>query len=44
MGGYNTFCEVLSFDKRTLIVPAHRRGSNNISAPWRANGSDWCAC
>ncbi len=21
MGGYNTFCEVLSFDKRTLIVP-----------------------
>jgi predicted glycosyltransferase len=21
MGGYNTFCEALSFDKRTLIVP-----------------------
>jgi predicted glycosyltransferase len=21
MGGYNTFCEVLSLDKRTLIVP-----------------------
>lgn len=21
MGGYNTFCEVLSFDKRTVIVP-----------------------
>ncbi|MFQ5954292.1 MAG: glycosyltransferase family protein [Kiloniellales bacterium] len=21
MGGYNTFCEVLSFDKRTLMVP-----------------------
>jgi predicted glycosyltransferase len=21
MGGYNTFCEVLSFDKRALIVP-----------------------
>jgi predicted glycosyltransferase len=21
MGGYNTFCEILSFDKRTLIVP-----------------------
>jgi predicted glycosyltransferase len=24
MGGYNTFCEVLSFDKRTLIVPRTR--------------------
>ncbi len=23
MGGYNTFCEVLSFDKRALIVPRH---------------------
>ena len=23
MGGYNTFCEVLSFDKRGLIVPRH---------------------
>ena len=22
MGGYNTFCEILSFDKRALIVPA----------------------
>src|SRR3546814_10098252 len=21
MGGYNTFCEVLSFDKRALVVP-----------------------
>ena len=21
MGGYNTFCEVLSFDKRALLVP-----------------------
>jgi predicted glycosyltransferase len=23
MGGYNTFCEILSFDKRGLIVPRH---------------------
>jgi predicted glycosyltransferase len=23
MGGYNTFCEVLSFDKRALLVPRH---------------------
>src|SRR6202012_5394467 len=21
MGGYNTFCEILSFDKRALLVP-----------------------
>ena len=21
MGGYNTFCEILSFDKRAIIVP-----------------------
>jgi predicted glycosyltransferase len=24
MGGYNTFCEILSFDKRALIVPRMR--------------------
>jgi len=24
MGGYNTFCEILSFDKRALIVPRKR--------------------
>ena len=24
MGGYNTFCEILSFDKRALIVPRTR--------------------
>ena len=23
MGGYNTFCEILSFDKRALVVPRH---------------------
>jgi predicted glycosyltransferase len=23
MGGYNTFCEILSFDKRALMVPRH---------------------
>ena len=23
MGGYNTFCEILSFDKWALIVPRH---------------------
>ena len=21
MGGYNTFCEIMSFDKRTLLIP-----------------------
>lgn len=24
MGGYNTFCEILSFDKRALVVPRRR--------------------
>jgi predicted glycosyltransferase len=24
MGGYNTFCEILSFDKRALLVPRSR--------------------
>lgn len=24
MGGYNTFCEILSFDKRALVVPRTR--------------------
>jgi predicted glycosyltransferase len=24
MGGYNTFCEILSFDKRALIIPRTR--------------------
>jgi len=24
MGGYNTFCEILSFDKRALLVPRNR--------------------
>ena len=24
MGGYNTFCEILSFDKRALIVPREK--------------------
>ena len=24
MGGYNTFCEILSFDKRAIIVPRTR--------------------
>jgi predicted glycosyltransferase len=24
MGGYNTFCEILSFDKRAIVVPRTR--------------------
>ncbi|MDA0654562.1 MAG: hypothetical protein O3C09_04095, partial [Proteobacteria bacterium] len=34
MGGYNTFCEILSFDKRALIVPRTRpRLEQFIRAP-----------
>ncbi|MGH6620426.1 MAG: glycosyltransferase family protein [Alphaproteobacteria bacterium] len=49
MGGYNTFCEVLSFDKPALIVPreqprqeqrirAERASSLGLAAVLRANG------
>ncbi|WP_375463296.1 glycosyltransferase family protein [uncultured Methylobacterium sp.] len=33
MGGYNTFCEILSFDKRALLVPrTHPRREQRIRA------------
>src|SRR3546814_14028958 len=33
MGGYNTFCEILSFDKRAIIVPrTHPRLDQYIRA------------
>jgi predicted glycosyltransferase len=33
MGGYNTFCEILSFDKRALIIPrTHPRREQFIRA------------
>src|SRR3546814_1653062 len=33
MGGYNTFCEILSFDKRAIIVPrTHPRLEQYIRA------------
>ncbi len=32
MGGYNTFCEIVSFDKRALIVPRTRRAWNSSCA------------
>jgi predicted glycosyltransferase len=44
MGGYNTFCEILSFDKRALIVPRTRRAWSSISAPRAPPNSGWCAC
>ena len=38
MGGYNTFCEILSFDKRSLIVPRTRpRREQLIRARHAAN-------
>ncbi len=35
MGGYNTFCEVLSFDKRAVIVPPAAQGT--AAPPGRRN-------
>jgi len=32
MGGYNTMCEVLSFEKHALIVPRVNRNPNMIRA------------
>ena len=37
MGGYNTFCEILSFDKRALIVPRTARAPSNIIRAKRAD-------
>jgi predicted glycosyltransferase len=50
MGGYNTFCEVLSYDKPALIVPrerprqeqrirAERAAALGLAAVLRANGA-----
>ena len=37
MGGYNTFCEILSFDKPALIVPRSRRGREQLIRARRAD-------
>ncbi len=29
MGGYNTFCEILSFDRPALILPRVRPGASS---------------
>ena len=39
MGGYNTFCEILSFDKPAVIVPARSRAANRWIAPARPPNS-----
>ena len=36
MGGYNTFCEILSFDKRALIVPRTRPREEQLIRARRA--------
>ncbi|MCW6510587.1 hypothetical protein M8523_21440 [Hyphomicrobiales bacterium BP6-180914] len=36
MGGYNTFCEILSFDKRALIVPRTRPRQEQLIRARRA--------
>ncbi len=38
MGGYNTFCEVLSLDKRALIVPRVRPREEQLIRARRAQG------
>jgi predicted glycosyltransferase len=44
MGGYNTFCEILSFDKRALIVPRTRpRMEQDLRAARRRNWAWWDA-
>ena len=44
MGGYNTFCEILSFGKPALLVPRTCPGWS--SHPRRAGRTSWgwCAC
>ncbi len=36
MGGYNTFCEILSFDKRSLLVPRSRPRREQLIRATRA--------
>ena len=36
MGGYNTFCEILSFDKRALLVPRERPRREQVIRGQRA--------
>jgi predicted glycosyltransferase len=36
MGGYNTFCEILSFDKRALLVPRCRPRREQVIRATRA--------
>jgi predicted glycosyltransferase len=36
MGGYNTFCEILSFDKRALLVPRVRPREEQLIRARRA--------
>ena len=38
MGGYNTFCEILSFDKRAVIVPRTRPRMEQFIRASRAQG------
>jgi len=36
MGGYNTFCEIISFDKRALLVPRDRPRREQLIRATRA--------
>jgi predicted glycosyltransferase len=50
MGGYNTFCEILSFDKKAIIVPRTRprleqyirtRAARNLGLLEMLNAEGW---
>src|SRR5204862_4479029 len=50
MGGYNTFCEILSFDKKAIIVPRTRprleqfirtRAARNLGLVEMLNAEGW---
>jgi predicted glycosyltransferase len=42
MGGYNTFCEILSFDKRALIVPRTKPRLEQHIRAVEAERLGWC--
>jgi predicted glycosyltransferase len=42
MGGYNTFCEILSFDKRAIVVPRTRPRMEERCRSSRCPPRSWC--
>ena len=44
MGGYNTFCEILSFGKPALLVPRTTPRLEQYLRAERAQRWGWCGC